>query len=386
MAEGLGHARFQGALRLPGISYSTCPYPSGCLRPGIARGVIFPRSLLASHAAFPRCIGGARRYPCAARRRCAHGRSPGSGLGKRCSGTRLRVPRAARPFRDTDWGGTGRYQASLLTLSPVTDFLSYGFIQRALITGTLLGVSCAVLAFFVVLRRMAFIGVGISHAALGGVALGVVLGISPVLAATVFSVGVAWVIGWIAARGRISEDTAIGIFFPTAMALGVALISLSPTYRQDLMGYLFGNILSVRAADVWVLAALAAVSLGILALFFKEFLFLGVDEEAARAAGLPAEPLRYLLLTVLAVTIVASMKLVGIVLVSAFLVIPAATGQAVARSTRGMLTVAVVSSLMSVVGGLWLSWLWNLPSGASIVLLTAALFFAAFLAGRRRVR
>ena len=268
----------------------------------------------------------------------------------------------------------------------MTDFFAYGFIQRALITGALLGVSCAVLAFFVVLRRMAFIGVGISHAALGGVALGVVLGISPVLAATVFSVGVAWVIGWIAARGRISEDTAIGVFFPTAMALGVALISLSPTYRQDLMGYLFGNILSVRSADVWILAALAGVSLGILALFFKEFLFLGVDEEAARAAGLPAEPLRYLLLTVLAVTIVASMKLVGIVLVSAFLVIPAATGQAVARSTRGMLTVAVVSSLLSVVGGLWLSWLWNLPSGASIVLLAAALFFAAFLAGRRRVR
>ena len=266
----------------------------------------------------------------------------------------------------------------------MTDFLAYGFVQRALITGTLLGVTCAVLAFFVVLRKMAFIGVGISHAALGGVALGVVLGISPVLAATVFSVGVAWVIGWIAARGQISEDTAIGVFFPTAMALGVALISLSPTYRQDLVGYLFGNILSVRPADVWILAGLATVSLGILALFFKEFLFLGVDEEAARAAGLPAEALRYLLLTVLAVTIVASMKLVGIVLVSAFLVIPAATGQAVAGSTRGMLLVAVGSSLVSVVGGLWLSWLWNLPSGASIVLLAAALFFAAFVVGRRR--
>ena len=268
----------------------------------------------------------------------------------------------------------------------MTEFLAYGFVQRALITGTLLGVSCAALAFFVVLRRMAFIGVGISHAALGGVALGIVLGISPVLAATVFSVGVAWVIGWIAARGSISEDTAIGIFFPTAMALGVTLISLSPTYRQDLMGYLFGNILSVQPADVWILAVLAVGSLGILALFFKEFLFLGVDEEAARAAGIPAEPLRYLLLTVLAVTIVASMKLVGIVLVSAFLVIPAATGQAVASSTRGMLTVAVASSLVAVVGGLWLSWLWNLPSGASIVLLSATLFFVAFLFGGRKGR
>ena len=268
----------------------------------------------------------------------------------------------------------------------MTDFLAYGFAQRALITGVLLGLSCAVLAFFVVLRRMAFIGVGISHAALGGVALGVVLGISPVLAATVFSVGVAWLIGWVAARGRVSEDTTIGVFFPTAMALGVALISFSPTYRQDLMGYLFGSILSVRPVDVWILAGLAALSLGILAVFFKEFLYLGVDEEAARAAGIPAEPLRYLLLTVLAVTIVASMKLVGNVLVSAFLVIPAATGQAIARSTRGMLWIAIASALVSVVGGLWLSWLWDLPSGAAIVLLSAVLFFAAVLVGRLRGR
>jgi zinc transport system permease protein len=264
------------------------------------------------------------------------------------------------------------------------EFFASGFVQRALITGILLGVSCAVLAFFVVLRRMAFIGVGISHAALGGVALGVVLGIPPVLAATVFSVGVAWVIGWMGSRGQVSEDTAIGVFFPTAMALGVALLSLSPTYRQDLMGYLFGSILSVRTVDVWVLAALATVALAILALFFKEFLFLGVDEEAARAAGVPAEALRYVLLTLLAVIIVASMKLVGSVLVSAFLVIPAATGQAVAGSSRGMLGVAVGSALVSVVGGLWISWLWNLPSGASIVLLSAALFFLALVVGRVR--
>jgi ABC-type Mn2+/Zn2+ transport system permease subunit len=152
------------------------------------------------------------------------------------------------------------------------------------------------------------------------------------------------------------------------------------------MGYLFGSILSVRPADVWILAGVATVSLGVLAAFFKEFLYLGVDEEAARAAGVPAEPLRYVLLTVLAVTIVASMKLVGSVLVSAFLVIPAATGQTIAGSTRGMLAIAIGSALASVVGGLWLSWLWDLPSGASIVLLSAALFFAAVLAGRLRGR
>jgi ABC-type Mn2+/Zn2+ transport system permease subunit len=266
----------------------------------------------------------------------------------------------------------------------VSEFLSLDFMQRALITGVLLSVTCAVLAFFVVLRRMAFIGAGISHAALGGVALGVLTGLPPVLTAAAFSVGVAWLIGWISGKGTISEDTAIGVIFPTAMALGIALISLTPTYFQDLMGYLFGNILSIRAVDVWLLGALAALSLGLLALLFKELLFWGVDEEGARAAGLPTSVLSYLLLTVLAITIVASMRLVGVILVSAFLVVPGATGQAVASTMRGMLAVSVVSAVSSVVGGLWLSWLWDLPPGASIVLLSALFFFAALALGARR--
>ncbi len=265
----------------------------------------------------------------------------------------------------------------------MTEFLSYGFVQRALLTGILLGVTGAVLAFFVVLRRMAFVGVGLSHAALGGVALGIVLGLPPLPTATVFAALVAWVIGWIGGRSQISEDTAIGVFFPSSMALGVVLISLSPAYRQDLMGYLFGNILSVSPDEVLPLVALCIGALALLGLFFKELLFLGVDEEAARASGIAATPLRFLLLTILAVTIVASVRLVGIVLVSAFLVIPAATGQAVARSLRGMLGVAVASAVVAVVIGLWLSWTWNLPSGAAIVLVSAALFFAALALGRR---
>jgi ABC-type Mn2+/Zn2+ transport system permease subunit len=259
------------------------------------------------------------------------------------------------------------------------EFLSYSFIQNALLTGGVLGVTCALLGVFVVLRRMAFIGVGISHAALGGVAIGLVLGVPPVLAAGTFSVVVAWVIGWITRRGEVSEDTAIGVFFPTSMALGVALISLSPIYQQNLMGYLFGNILSVGPADLWILLGLLGGSLGVLALFFKEFLFLGVDEEAAKAAGLPAAFLSYLLLTILALTIVAAMKLVGIILVSAFLVIPAATGQTLGRSVRGMVFFSVAVALVSVFMGLWLSWIWSLPSGASIVLFAAALFFGSYL-------
>ena len=131
------------------------------------------------------------------------------------------------------------------------------------------------------------------------------------------------------------------------------------------------------------LALISLVGLGLVGWFFKELLYLGVDEEAAQAAGIPADRLHYLLLTLLAVTIVAALRLVGIVLVSAFLVIPAATGQAIARSLGGMLAIAIGSAVASVLGGLWLSWMWDLPSGAAIVLVSASLFFVAIALGRR---
>jgi zinc transport system permease protein len=264
----------------------------------------------------------------------------------------------------------------------MTDWLTYGFVQRALVAGVLVALMCAVLAFFVVLRRMAFVGAGISHAALGGVAIGLVAGTSPLVAAMGFSIVVAWAIGWISDRGQVTEETAIGILFPTAMAFGIAVISLSATYRQDLMAYLFGSMLAVRRTDIWLLVVLAAGSLSVLSLFFKELVFLSIDADAARAAKVPVTGFRYLLLTVLAATIVASIKLVGVVLVSALLVIPAATGQLAARSMTGMLAISIATALFAVVAGLWLSWISNLPSGATIVLLAAALFFVAFAVRR----
>lgn len=257
------------------------------------------------------------------------------------------------------------------------EFLSYEFGQRALLAGLIVGLGCAVLAFFVVLRRMAFVGVGISHAALGGVALGLLFGVDPLFAALGFSIAVAWAIGAVGGRGKLSEDTAIGIFFPTAMALAVALMAGTPDYRQNLLGYLFGNILLVQDRDLVFAGILVGATLVVTLVFFKELVFISVDEETARAAGLPAARLRYLLLTLIAVTIVSAIKVVGIILVSAFLVIPAATAQMMAPSVRSMLLLSVVFALGSVVGGLWLSWVLDLPSGAAIVLLAAALFFAA---------
>lgn len=262
------------------------------------------------------------------------------------------------------------------------EFLSYEFGRRALVAGLVVGLGCAVLAFFVVLRRMAFVGVGISHAALGGVAIGVLMGINPVLSALVFSVGVAWLIGSIGGRGQLTEETAIGIFFPTAMALGVALMAGTPDYQQSMLSYLFGNILLVQRADLVLAGSLVGVTLITVLVLFKELLFVSVDEETARAAGLPTTFLRYLLLTLLALTIVSAIKVVGIVLVSAFLVIPAATAQLVAPSMRAMLAMSVAFALASVLGGLWLAWIFDLPSGAAIVLTGAAIFLTA-ITGRR---
>ena len=266
----------------------------------------------------------------------------------------------------------------------MAEVLSYGFMQRALIAGILVGVLCAVLGFFVVLKRLSFIGVGISHSAFGGVAIGVLCGIEPLLAAAAFASIVAWGIGWVSRKGQLHEDTAIGILFSSAMALGVALISLSSTYQVDLFGYLFGNILAVSPNDLWMLGAISVFVLAALGLLFKELLFVAFDEEVARANGLPVTPLYFLLLTCLALAVVAAIRVVGLILVEALLVIPAAIGYQVARGYRAMLCVSAVSAVLAAITGLFVSYAFNVAAGATIVLVLTLLFFLALAWGRTR--
>jgi zinc transport system permease protein len=266
----------------------------------------------------------------------------------------------------------------------MTEALGYAFVQRALIAGILVGLLCGVLGFFVVLKRLSFIGVGISHSAFGGIAIGVLAGVEPLLAAAVFSIAVAWAIGWLSRKGRLHEDTAIGILFSSAMALGVALISLSSAYQVDLFGYLFGNILAVSANDLWLLGGIAVVVLGLVGLLFKELLFLAFDEEVARANGLPVTPLYFVLLACLALAVVAAIRVVGIVLVEALLVIPAAIGYQLARGYRAMLCLSVATAVLSAIVGLFVSYFLNIAAGATIVLVLTLLFVAALVVGRKR--
>lgn len=264
--------------------------------------------------------------------------------------------------------------------------LGYHYMQRALFAGTLIGIVCAVIGTYVVLKGLSFIGAGIAHASFGGVALGFFLKINPVFTAVIFCMATAWSIGLVARKGRVREDTAVGIFFASTMAFGILLIGLMKVYNVDLFGYLFGNILAINGEDVWVTIVLSAVVLILVLLFYKELLFVTFDSEMAAVTGVPAARIYFLLISMVALTIVLSIRVVGIVLVSALLVTPAAAAYQLTESFRRMMGISILIGVFSTVGGLLLSDRLNTPSGATIVLLATLIFFIAALMSPRRWR
>ena len=264
------------------------------------------------------------------------------------------------------------------------DLLGYSYVQRALVAGVLVGGLCALIGVYVVLKGLAFIGAGISHASLGGIAIGVATGVNPIWSAFAFSVLVAWLIGVVSKRLNVREDTSIGIFFASAQALGVLIIGLMRNYQVDLMGYLFGSIVSVTAADVWTAAAVAFLVVVLVAVLFKDLLFMVFDSEMATVTGVPAEKLYFLLITLVALTVVVAIKVVGIVLVSALVVTPAAAAHQLTESFRKMMAISVVFGVISCVAGLLLSEVWSMPPGATIVMFVTVLFFICALFSPRR--
>lgn len=259
------------------------------------------------------------------------------------------------------------------------DLLQYGFMQRALLSATLIGTVCALVGVYIILRGLSFIGAGIAHASFGGVALGFLLNINPVYAAFAFCVATAWGIGFISERGRVKEETAVGVFFASTMAFGAFLIGVLEIYNVDLFSYIFGNILIISNIDLYLTIALAIVIIFVLFLFQKEFLFLTFDRESAQVSGLPVKKLNLLMLILVALTIVISIKAVGIVLVSALLVTPAASAFQLTREFKKMQKLAVVFGVGSCWIGLVLSSLFDVPSGATIVLVATLLFFITLI-------
>lgn len=265
------------------------------------------------------------------------------------------------------------------------ELFQYSFMQRAFLSATLIGILCAVIGVYVVLRGMSFVGSGIAHSSMGGIALGLLLNMTPFFTAILFCTGTAWAIGYVSERGRMREDAAVGIFFAASMALGVLFIGLRNSYNADLFGYIFGNILAVTSFDVWMTVLLFVLVVGIIIFLFKEFLYLTFDQEMARIAGLPVRFLNYLMLTLIAFTVVMSIKAVGIVLVSALIVTPAAAAQQLTLDLKKMMWLSVVFGVVASWMGLLLSAWFDIASGATIVL-TATLIFllSLFLSPRRR--
>lgn len=268
------------------------------------------------------------------------------------------------------------------------EILQYTFMQRAIISSVLIGTVCSVVGVYVVLKGLSFIGAGIAHASFGGVALGFFLGWNLVGTAMVFCLATAWGIGLVSRRGRIKEDVAIGILFSATMALGILLVSLLKGYNVDLIGFLFGSVLAVTTDDLWLTAILAIALLLVVGLLFKELLFITFDAEMAQVVGLPATALYFLLLGLMAVTVVVSIKVVGIILVEALIVTPAAAAYQITNDFRRMMALSIAIGVGSSLAGLFLSYWINTPSGGTMVLTATFVFFAAavFSPKRRRFR
>ncbi|HRI38250.1 MAG TPA: metal ABC transporter permease [Nitrospira sp.] len=266
------------------------------------------------------------------------------------------------------------------------DLLAYDFMQRSLLAAAMVGGLCSVIGVFVVLRGLAFVGAGTSHAAFAGVALGYLMGWPPLLLAILFGLATVWITGWVEERGRMKLDVSIGILYTTTMALGILFIGLMKTYNAEVYGYLFGSVLSVTPEELRIIGALSVLVLSLLLLFAKELYFIAFDQEMAEASGVPARQMFFLLLTLVALTVVVSLKTVGAILVFAMILIPASTAYQLTHSLRTLTVYSALIGITTSVCGVLLSAVWDIPSGPAIVLLATAIFFTAVLFSPKRVK
>jgi ABC-type Mn2+/Zn2+ transport system permease subunit len=261
--------------------------------------------------------------------------------------------------------------------------LAFGFMQRGLLAALLIGIVCAVIGAFVVLQELAFIGDALAHASFPGVVIAFLLKFPLELGGAIVGILTALGIGVITRRTSVSQDTAIGVLFAGTFALGIALLSTVKNYTKDLFGLLLGDVLAIQSRDLIVIAVMGVLILGIVFALYKELVLLTFDPVQAEVIGLPVNLLRELLLGLMAVTIVIAIQTVGIVLVVAMLVTPAATATLLVRRFPLVMLVGAIQGVAGAVGGLYLSFYLNVASGATIVLLLTSMFVLALILSPR---
>ena len=263
----------------------------------------------------------------------------------------------------------------------LTEPLAYEFFARALAASAIVGLVCAVVGAYMVLRGLAFMGDALSHAAFPGVVAAYLIGAPFYLGATIAAVGTSLAIGWITRRGRLRGDTTIGVLFAGMFAFGVFLFSTIPNYVGDLFGFLFGEVLGISGSDLAALAVLGLVVLLVVGVLWKELLYSTFDPLGAGASGLPVAALEYVFLGLIAMTIVISLQAVGIILVVAMLVTPAATAQLVTNRFSRLVLVAAAIGIVAPAIGLYISYWTNTASAALIVLVETSMFLVALVFG-----
>ncbi len=257
--------------------------------------------------------------------------------------------------------------------------LKYTFLQNALMGGILVGITCAIIGSFIVLKKMSFLGDGLAHISFGGVAAGILFNINPLISALIFAI-----LSGIGIQKlkdmKIYSDAAIGIFFSFGLALGVILVSLSTGYTIDLYSYLFGNILAISQTDLILTASITIISIIIVFLLYKELFYITFDEETAQANGLPVKLLNQILIIICALAIVTSMKIVGILLVSSFLIIPTTTALMLGvKSFKRTIFMSIIISIISVLIGIFCSYYLNIATGGAIVMSLVVMFTIALI-------
>jgi len=256
--------------------------------------------------------------------------------------------------------------------------LQFEFMRNALIAGLLAVIACGVVGVYVTVKKIVFVSDGIAHFSFGGVGLGYLLGINPIWSTMAFTIISAIGMGFIIRRTKLPEDTVIGVLLAMGMALGIVFIGLAPGYAPDLFSYLFGNILTVPVSDLILMVVLDAIIIIIVAALYKEFLMLSFDEEFGSIAGVPTEKLYFLLLCIIALTVVVMIRVVGIILVIALLTIPATLARKCTHDLKKMMLLATLFGAVFTFGGLWLAYVLDMASGATIILLSGTVLLASF--------
>lgn len=261
----------------------------------------------------------------------------------------------------------------------VIELLDYAFFRNALWGSLLASIACGIIGSYVVARRMVFISGGITHASFGGIGIGFYFGFNPVLSAMIFSVLSAFGIQWLSKNQNVREDSAIAVFWSLGMALGIILIFLSPGYAPNLSEYLFGNILTISKTDILLLAILSTVLVLFFSFFFRSILNTSFDKEFAQTRGVNVALLEYTLIMLVAVTIVLSIRLVGIVLLISLLTVPQMTANIFTNKFSKIIIWSVLISFIGCVAGLLMSYYLNVPSGAFIIFVLISIFLIAKL-------